>query len=484
MRHLAIDIGANGGTAYLGERREDELSLTEVHRFDNRPVERDGRYVWDVERLLDELSRAIRTAHEGDPIESVGINTWGLDFGLLADGELLRAPYSYRDPTVVSTRDRIVERVDRRRLFEATGINHRNTPNTLWQYHYLAREEPDLLEAADRLLLMPQLFSHLLGADAVAEETIASTTQMLDPRRRTWTTELLADLDLPTDLLPPVRPADTRAGRVDSSLVDGDPPEFVLTASHDTASAVAGLPLDDDHPAFLCTGTWFLVGLELDEPNLSRAAFEAGASNELGVDDTTRFLRNLTGFFLFEECREAWRDAGRAIDYESLLAAAAEADPFGPLIDPDDSRFDIVGSMPTKIRADCRERGSPLPEGRGALARCLFESLAVKTALTLETLLDVTGKTTDRIHVGGGGVRNELFCRLLASASGRPVVAGPTEATAVGNLLTQLRAFDGVADLTEGRRLVRNSTDFAVYEPVADDRWRAARERMRTLVGE
>jgi rhamnulokinase len=484
MAHLAADLGANGGTVYLGEFGDGSVEVREVHRFDNRPVERDGRYVWDVEALVDGVVEGIVRGDEVATLDSVAVDTWGLDFGLVADGDLLRTPYSYRDPALSSTVDDLLATVSRREVFEATGINHWNTPNTLWQYHYLATEEPELLSRADHLLLTPQLLSQRLGGRPAAEATIASTTQMLDPGRREWATDLVERLDLPTGPLPPVEDPGGSLGRLDDDVagrLDSDP-DLRLTASHDTASAVAALPLDDDR-AFVSTGTWFIVGVERDEPDRSRAAFEAGASNELGVGGTVRFLKNVNGFFLLEECREAWAGSDGPTDYDDLIAAARAADPFGPLVNPDDPLFGIEGEMPERIRRYCRETGQTPPTTRGETTRCIVESLAAATAVTVDGLLDVAGADADRLALGGGGVRNPLFCDLLASAADRRVVAGPAEATAVGNLLTQAVAAGTVADVDAGRRLVERTVDLDTYhpDPETSAEWERARRRLRDL---
>ncbi|PSP82500.1 rhamnulokinase [Halobacteriales archaeon QS_1_68_17] len=482
MGHLAIDLGANGGKAYVG-RFDGGLTVDEVHRFDNRPVERGGRYVWDVEHLLSGIVRSIERADARGAVETVGIDTWGVDFGLLADGSLLRAPTSYRDPAVTSTRDEILDRLTRREIFEATGINHWNTPNTLWQYHHLVTRERETFEAADRLLMTPQLLSVLLGGRPAGERTIASTTQMLDPRSGTWAEGLLDELDLPTGPLPAVEPAGATLGTLDPDIA-GDTestPELVSTASHDTAAAVAALPFAGEGRLFLSTGTWFIPGVELDAPRIDDRAFAAGASNELGVDGSVRFLKNVTGFFLLEECREAWDGTG-PLAYEELVAAAREAEPFGPLVDPDADRFDIEGEMPARIRAYCEATGQRPPGDRGELTRCIFESLATRTALAVEELLDVAGVDADRLHLGGGGVRNDLFCELLASAVGRPVFAGPADATAIGNVLTQAVATGALDDVATGREYVREAFAPTEYEPGREAGWADAKSRMRDLL--
>ncbi|MFD1600847.1 rhamnulokinase [Halobellus rarus] len=483
MNHVAIDLGASGGTVYLGRVTSSTFDVSEVYRFDNRPVDRDGRYVWDVDALVDEIAAGLDAAADrAGRLDTVGIDTWGLDFGLLADGELLRAPTSYRDPDATATRKELFEDVGKRRLFEATGITNWNTPNTLWQVHTLAEREPGLLDRADRLLLMPQLLSFLLGGRPAGEVTIASTTQMVDAGTREWARGLLDELGLPTAILPPLSEPGERLGPVDDRFApDPDsPPELLTPASHDTAAAVAGLPLSGD-AAFLNTGSWFILGVERDGPVRTNAAFEHAFSNELGADGTVRLLKNVNGFFLLEECRAAWREAGEPVEYEHLLSAAREAEPRRGLVDPDAEAFSIEEPMPEQIRSYCRRTDQPVPDSRGAVVRCLLDSLVTKTALAFDALAAAAGESPDRIALGGGGVRNDLFCRLLADATDRPVTAGPAEATAVGNVLTQAVAVGTLANVEAGRRLVADAFDLSTYEPSGSEGWERAKERMRGL---
>lgn len=480
MNHLAVDIGANGGTVFTGKIEPNRMDITEVYRFDNHPVERNGRYVWDVTDLLTDIEEGLSVAAASlDGIDTVGIDTWGLDFGLLKDGELLCDPYSYRDPEVSATRDDIIETVGKRELFEATGLNHWNTPNTLWQYHALARNEPDLLADADRFLMMPQLLTYFLGGEAVTDVTVASTSQMLDPGRRSWNTALLDRLSLPTEPLPPLCEPGSTVGTVDAAILPSEP-TLVLPASHDTAAAVAGMPLSEN-AAFLSTGSWFILGVVSSRPDRSAAAYEAGVSNELGVDDTVRLLKNINGFFLLEECRLAWNRDGGVTSYEELLRAAKDAPAHASIVDPDADAFSIDGSMPEQIADYCRDTDQRMPESEGETVRCLLDSLAAMAALTLEGIGAATGRTPETLHVGGGGVRNELFCQLLADATGLVVRAGPTEATATGNLLTQAVAAGSLPDLETGRQLVESTMEIRTYEPATADGWDEAMEKLRAL---
>ena len=483
MNHVAIDIGASGGTVFLGEVTESSFAVQEVHRFDNRPVERDGRYVWDVDALVDHIGDGLRAADDrADGLDTVGIDTWGLDFGLLADGELLRDPVSYRDPESTATREQVFEAVGKRRLFDATGITNWNTPNTLWQLHTIAEREPERLEESDGLLMMPQLLSARIGGVPAGEVTIASTTQMVDPEERTWATDLLEELSVPRDLLPPLSEPGQCLGAVDDDVVSGlsSTPEIVTPASHDTAAAVAGLPLFED-AAFLNTGSWFVLGVERDDPVRTDAAFEQAVSNELGVDGSVRLLKNINGFFMLEECREAWREAGKSVDYGDLLSAAEKAPPRTALVDTDADAFGIDEPMPGQIRAYCRRTDQPVPTGQGGIVRCLLDSLAAKTALELDALAAVIDDPPSRIVLGGGGVRNELFCQLLADATDRPVSTGPVEATAVGNVLTQAVAAGTVSDIETGRQLVESAFETTTYEPGTAGEWADAKDRLAAL---
>lgn len=466
---------------------EHGFKVKEVYRFDNRPVKSGKRYIWDMDNILEEIVNGIKKAgEEANELESIGVDSWGVDFGLIKDGELLKNPYSYRDPKLKSTLGEILEKVPKKEIFQSSGINHWNVANTLWQYHYLDREEPELLKEADALIMMPQLVSYLLGGKICGEETIASTSQMLDPETREWSEDLLNKLDLPMDLLLGLEKPGTKIGELKDEYCENmsNNPGIVLPASHDTASTVAGLPLGRGHRTFLSTGTWFVLGIELDKPDLNDGAFESGASNEMGVEGTTRFLKNVNGFFILEECRGVWKKDGRIYEYDDLLEEARDTDPFGPLIDPDVECFGSVeGNMIDKIASFSGETGQETPETEGEITRCIYESLALKTALTLKEILGVSGMTSDTVHLGGGGARNELFCQMLSSALEAPVYGGPAEAAAVGNILVQAKAHSKIDGIGEGRRIVEREMDIRHWEPKSSEKWKEARKRMMGLVG-
>ncbi|KXA98912.1 rhamnulokinase [candidate division MSBL1 archaeon SCGC-AAA259J03] len=487
MSHIAVDLGASGGKMFLGEVNE-ELKVEEIYRFDNRPVESGDRYVWDVEYLREEILKGIRKAErKTGAFDSIGIDTWGLDFGLIKDGELMRDPYSYRDPKMKSTLDEILEETSKEEIFKATGINHWNVPNTLWQYHYISRKEPEVLEKAEKMIMMPQLISFLLGAEICGEETIASTSQMFDPRTRDWAESFLTELDLRVDILPELKEPGTRIGKLREDFAAGleNRPEILLPVSHDTGAAVAGMPLGEGHRAFLSTGSWFILGIELEQPKLSTEAFQIEASNEMGVEGTARFLKNINGFFILEECRKEWRKNDQIYEYDRLIEKVREIDSLGPLINPDANPFQTVeGDMTQKIASFCRDTGQEVPETEGEITQCIFESLALKTVMAFESLMEVAGTESDLIHLGGGGTRNEFFCEMLASIMGIPVLGGPVEAAACGNILTQAMAYNEIEDIKEGRELVKESMEFQRFEPEEDEGWDEAEETMRDLLSD
>ena len=485
MNHVAVDLGASGGKILRGTIANGTLDLETVHRFENRPIERDERYVWDVDSLIRSIVEGLENVESaGETIDTLGVDTWGVDFGLYADGELLCDPYAYRDPTLESTLDDVLETVSKREIFEATGINHWNVTNTLWQYHYLWQEEPEIVEEADSMVMMPQVIAERLGADPSSELTIASTTQMLDPETGEWASDLLDRLDLPRELLPEISDIGSSIGtlRTDAlSDVDSEA-EILLPVSHDTGAAVAGLPLSGTDRTFLSTGTWFVSGIEVDEPILTDDAFEFGASNELGIDGSVRFLKNVTGFFLFEECRKIWADSDVDHSYDTLIREARSPERDGPLIDPDDDRFSIEGDMVEDVGAYCRETDQSVPGSAGEVTRSIFESLAVKTALTIERLESIAGTDSDVVYLGGGGVRNELFCQMLASALGRPVRTGPVESTAVGNVLSQAEATGRIASIEAGRDVVESSIDGSEFTPQDGTYWDSRRKDLVDLL--
>ena len=482
MRTLvAVDLGAQSGRVAVGRFDGSRLSIEEVHRFPNVPVRVRGTLHWDVLRLYADVLDGLRAAAREATVDSVGVDSWGVDFGLLdRAGRLVQNPVHYRDSRRAAAVEGVFARVAPRELYERTGIQ-RLPINTLFELAAMAVESDPVLTAADRLLLIPDLFHYWLCGSRTTEFTNATTTQCFDARAGAWAIDLLERLDVPARLFPEVVDPGTQLGVVtdDESSVGGA--AVVAAATHDTGSAVAGTPLNGERSAFLSVGTWSLVGVESPEPVVGDAAYRANLTNEGGIAGTFRVLRNVTGLWLLEECRRTWALAGRHRSFKELVALARSAPPLRSLVDPNEPLFAPPGDMPARLGDYCERTGQQRPEDEGAIVRCIFESLALKHAESVDLLGRVTGRELDELLVVGGGANNELLCEWTAAAAERPVYAGPAEATLVGNLLVQAMALDEISSLAEAREVVRRSFAATTYEPSNDDAWREARERFAAL---
>ncbi|MFE5393326.1 rhamnulokinase family protein [Streptomyces sp. NPDC056568] len=477
----AVDLGATSGRVILGRVGPDHLGLTEVHRFPNTPVRLPDGLHWNMLALFQGTLDGLREAARAGSVASVGVDTWAVDYGLLdADGVLLGTPYHYRDGRTDDAARRVWPRVGPEELYRTTGLQHLPF-NTVFQLASAAGTSQ--LSAARTLLLIPDLLVHWLTGTVGAEATNASTTGLFDARTRTWSARLLDRLSLDPGLLPPLRhpgdPAGTLLPHVAAHTgLDAATP-VVTVASHDTASAVAAVPATAPHFAYISCGTWSLAGLELDAPVLAEASRAANFTNELGVDGTVRYLRNIMGMWLLEECRRTWEAQGLPTGIPVLLAEAARSTAFAALVDPDDPAFLAPGDMPERVREYCRRTGQQVPDGQGAVVRCILESLALAHRRTLRQAAELAGRDLTHVHLVGGGSRNDLLCQLTADATGLPVVAGPTEATALGNILVQARSAGLVADLADMRRLVAATQHLRRYSPRGDGAaWDAAAARL------
>jgi rhamnulokinase len=472
----AVDLGAQTGRVAIGRFDGDRLTVEEVHRFPNVPVRVRGTLHWDVLRLYGDTLNGVRAAARNTQIASVAVDSWGVDFGLLdRAGRLVQNPVHYRDSRRAAAVDGVYARVGARALYDRTGIQLMPI-NTIFELAAMAAEPDPVLAAADRLLLIPDLFHHWLCGSVTTEFTNATTTQCYDGRSRAWAIDLLERLEVPTRLLPEVVEPGTQLGTVTDKASGAAGAVVVAAATHDTASAVAGTPLGGEGAAFLSVGTWSLVGVEAAAPVPGDAAFSANLTNEGGVGGTFRVLRNLTGLWLFEECRRRW---GREVD--ELLTAAQGALPLRSFIDPNDRLFTHLGDVPERIVDFCDRTGQPRPDTEGAIVRCILESLALKHAETVDILARVTQRPLEKLHVVGGGARNELLCAWTAAAADRPVHGGPAEATVIGNLLMQAIALGELGSLAEAREVAKNSFDSRLYEPTGASAWREARERFAGL---
>jgi len=470
LQLLAIDVGAESGRAVVGHFDGARLTVEEAHRFPNVPVRLGDTLHWDVLRIFGDVLDCIRKA--GD-VASVGIDTWGVDFGLLdARGRLVGNPVHYRDNRTAGTLDRIAARVPVTEVYAQTGIQFMEI-NTLNQLFAMAEVHDPQLERAERLLLMPDLLNHFLCGSTLGEYTNATTTQCYDPRRGGWAVDLLERLEIPSRLFPEVAPAGTVLG-----TLEGQPTKVVAPATHDTGSAVAACPLaSDGSVAFISSGTWSLVGLELKAPLIDDAAREANVTNEGGVEGTTRLLKNVMGLWLVQEARKL---LAPDTSYEELARMAEQAPSGTTFVDPDNMRFLRPGDIRVRVADFCLATGQPAPDDVGTLVRVLLESLALKYATVIDLLARLTGRRIAAIQVVGGGARNDLLCRLTAAATGLPVYAGAVETTAIGNLVVQALALGELQSLPEARALVAHSFPARCYEPRGD--WSAARDRFAQLL--
>lgn len=453
------------------------LDLSEAHRFPNRPVLAGGSLHWDVLGLYQGVLDGLREAARSDGVTSVGVDSWAVDYGLLdADGRLLGNPHHYRDSRTQDAAPRVWDAVPAKELYRVTGLQHLPF-NTVFQL--AAARGSAQLASARTLLLIPDLLVHWLTGTVGAELTNASTTALLDAATGDWSGDLLGRLGLDPELFPPLRQPGEVAGELlpvvtrETGLAEGTP--VVTVASHDTASAVAAIPADRPGFGYVSCGTWSLAGLELDQPVITEASRAANFTNERGIDGTFRFLRNIMGLWLLSETLRTWAAEGLPTDLAPLLARAADAPPFAALVDPDAPEFLAPGDMPARIAAYCERTGQRAPADQPAMVRCILESLALAHRAALRTAAELSGRDLDVVHLVGGGSRNDLLCQLTADAIGLPVVAGPTEATALGNVLVQARAHGLVADRTAMRRLVADTQHLRQFRPSGDpNAWAAA----------
>ena len=483
---LAVDLGAGSGRVVAGIYDGTRLELVEMNRFPNDPVKKAESWHWDFDRLFASIKEGIAIAVKkyGDAVVSVGVDTWGVDYGLLdAQGKLLDAPFQYRDKRTQGMEEEACRRMPRREIYERTGIQFMFF-NTLFQLLAEAKA-PDQIKKADRLLFMPDLVHYFLAGVAANERSIASTSQVLNPCTQTWEHELIKAMDLPERIFGKLVDAGTVLGELLPAVAaetGAKNLKIITPAGHDTASAVVGVPAEEPEPVFLSSGTWSLMGRELGSPVISDASYQATFSNECGVFGTTRFLKNIAGMWLLQECKRAWDAAGKKISYDELESQAQNSPPFVTLLDPDALDFQAPADMPAAIVAYCQKTGQPVPATPGAFTRAIFESLALKYRKIKELLAQVTGKPIEKIYIVGGGSKNLILNQFAADALNCRIMAGPVEATSIGNLVMQLFALGEVRSLAEGRALVRRSVEPKVFEPKNTSVWDEAYARFQKIL--
>ncbi|MEO6062414.1 MAG: rhamnulokinase family protein [Thermoflexales bacterium] len=477
--YVAMDLGAESGRAVVGAFDGARLALRIVHRFPNRPVRVAGHLHWDALRLFDEIRNGLDlAAREYGEIASVGVDTWGVDYGLLdRTGALIGNPFHYRDHRTDEMMAQVFARIPRQDIFARTGIQFMKL-NTLYQL--AAAANTPALEAAQRLLMMPDLFNYWLSGEIAGEFTIATTTQFYDPRHRVWATDLLDGLGIPARILPPVIQPATRVGGLLAGHAEHPGlrrTQVIAPACHDTGSAIAAIPARSARFAYISSGTWSLLGAVVAEPVLTEAAYRFDFTNEGGVDGSFRLLKNITGLWLIQECRRAWMREGAELSYDTLVGLAAQARPFLASIDPDDPVFSAPDDMPRAIQDYCAASGQAIPEDRGAIVRVALESLALKYRATLDKLEAILGYRVEAIHVVGGGSQNRMLCQFSADACARPVFAGPVEATAIGNLMAQAIGNGDCASWAQARQIVQATFSPILYEPRETSPWETAYAR-------
>ncbi|MEB3103569.1 rhamnulokinase [Paenibacillaceae bacterium T2] len=485
---LAFDLGAGSGRAIVGrlDKQQERLTVEEIHRFSNDPVKAGNYLHWDILRLLHEIKQGIlKSKHLEIELESMGIDSWAVDFGLLSrSGELLGNPYHYRDHQTDGIMEEVAGRVGKNEIFARTGLQFLPF-NTIYQLYALKKRSSPLLEKAAALLMIPDLLRYFLTGEMITEYTNATTTQLWNPTTGSWDTELMERLDLSVNLLLPPVAAGSKAGSLSKDVsqelgIDSIP--IIAVGEHDTASAVAAVPATEEKFAYLISGTWSLMGTELSSPVLNDQALAWNFTNEGGVYGTNRLLKNIMGLWLIQECKRTWDKEGKDLSFEKLVELAKEADPFQSFIDPDHPSFLNPDHMPDQIRQFCRDTGQYVPQTEGEIARIIFESLALKYRTILEQIEQLSAHSFKNLYMVGGGIQNQLLCQFTANAVRREVLAGPVEASALGNLVVQYISLGHIADLKQARRIIRTSFPARIYRPVDTEIWLKAYEAFQRII--
>jgi len=485
-KYIAVDLGAESGRVMLGSVSAEKLVLEEIHRFGNGPIEEEGTLRWDFHRLLSEIRTGIGKAAKaaGGRLWGVGIDSWGVDFGLLdGDGKLIENPYHYRDSQTEGMREKAFEMIGKRAIYDNTGIQFM-VLNSVYQLLAMRLNNSKALAKAAHLVFVGDLFTYFLCGQIFAEYSLASTSQFMDMRTGQWSKAVLGGLSLPAEILPEIIDPGTVVGclsdEVQSELGCGAIP-VIAVGSHDTASAVAAVPATGDaNWAYLSSGTWSLMGIEIPQAIVNDKTFQYEFTNEGGVEKTIRLLKNIMGLWPIQECRRQWQSEGADLSYAEMAEMAQKSEPFSRRIDVDDGSFLAPGEMPRRINDYLVRTGQESIEDKGQMVRSILENLALKYRSRMDAIEGVTGETVEVLHIVGGGIQNELLCQFTANALDKKVITGPIEATASGNILMQAIATGQIESLAEARRIVRHSFELKEYEPQETSAWRQQYEKTKS----
>ncbi|MBO5070145.1 MAG: rhamnulokinase [Roseburia sp.] len=482
---LAFDFGGGSGRAILGTLEDGKIRMEEVHRFSNDSVILNGTMYWDTLRHFFEIKQGILKAKQKGGFESIGIDTWGVDFGLIDEhGSLLESAVHYRDDRTLGMQEAVFEAIPKERVYELTGVQFENF-NTIFQLYSLVKNRPWLLERADKLLLTPDLFNYFLTGEKKAEYTMAATTQLLDAKNKVWSKEILEALHIPERILPEIIPSGTVVGSLKPEICEElgvEPAKVIAIAGRDTQSAIISVPTQEKDFIYISCGTWSLFGTELEAPVIGEKSFACNISNEGGYGNTTTLLKNIIGLWLAQESRRQWMREGKEYSFGELEQMALRAEPFQSFIDPDAPEFVAAGNIPERIREFCRKTGQKVPETVDEIMCCINQSIALKYRYALEQIETCTGKHYPVIHMIGGGIQSKLLCQMTAGAAGRKVIAGPVEATALGNIAVQLMALGEIENAAQAREIIANSETTYEYIPQDTEKWDAAYKRFETIL--
>ncbi len=484
-RVLAFDLGASSGRGIIATLKDGKITLKEIIRFENVGVSVNGTLYWDIIYLFEQIKRGIVKANLDGGFDSIGIDTWGVDFGLVDEnGDLLSNPVNYRDARTDGIPEEVFKEISKDSLYERTGIQIINF-NTLFQMYYLAKYRKKSLDMADKMLFIPDLLNYFLTGEKKVEYTVASTSQMINPYSREWDKELLKELGISDNVLCDIVMPGSIIGSLSEDVkneLSVDDAQVVAVGSHDTASAVVSVPSTEDDFVYISCGTWSLFGTELDEPLICSEGLKSSYTNEGGCEGKIRFLTNIMGLWIINESRRQWIKEGKELRFSEILEESEKAEEFRFFIDPDDADFGKPCNMPEMIKNYCKRTGQSVPDSIGEVARCIYESLALKYRYAFLNLMKITGKKYNSIYVVGGGANASNLCQMTANACGVNVYAGPTEATALGNIAVQFIANGEIKDIKEARKIIKNSSDIKVYTPKDTQKWDKAYEKFKSII--